>query len=54
MQFGIGYNHEHTNEEIGLKFGVGRNRIYQVGQKALRKLRHPSRTINLKEAYSER
>jgi RNA polymerase sigma factor (sigma-70 family) len=47
MQFGIGYDREHTNEEIGLILGVGRTRISQIGHRALRKLRHPSRAHNL-------
>ena len=47
MQYGIGYNSEHTNEEIGLMLGCGRTTIMQVGHKALRKLRHPSRAHNL-------
>jgi len=48
MQFGIGYNSEHTNEEIGLILGVSRTRISQIGHRALRKLRYPLRSQNLK------
>jgi RNA polymerase primary sigma factor len=44
MRFGIGMNKSHTLEEVGLKFSVTRERIRQIEAKALRKLRHPSRS----------
>ena len=54
MKFGIGYDREYTNGEIGLRFNVKRERIRQIEARALRKLRHPSRAHNLKEIYIER
>src|SRR5215467_263119 len=44
MRFGIGVNKDHTLEEVGLQFSVTRERIRQIEAKALRKLRHPSRS----------
>jgi RNA polymerase primary sigma factor len=44
MRFGIGVNTEHTLEEVGLQFSVTRERIRQIEAKALRKLKHPSRS----------
>ena len=44
MRFGIGMNGEHTLEEVGLQFSVTRERIRQIEAKALRKLKHPSRS----------
>jgi RNA polymerase primary sigma factor len=44
MRFGIGMNTDHTLEEVGLQFSVTRERIRQIEAKALRKLRHPSRS----------
>jgi RNA polymerase primary sigma factor len=44
MRFGIGMNKDHTLEEVGLQFSVTRERIRQIEAKALRKLRHPSRS----------
>ncbi len=44
MRFGIGTNTEHTLEEVGLQFSVTRERIRQIEAKALRKLKHPSRS----------
>src|SRR2546423_511425 len=44
MRFGIGMNSEHTLEEVGMKFLVTRERIRQIEAKALRKLKHPSRS----------
>ena len=44
LRFGIGLNTEHTYQEIGKKYGVGGERIRQIEQKALRKLKHPSRS----------
>jgi len=48
MRFGIGEKSDHTLEEVGQKFAVTRERIRQIEAKALRKLRHPSRTKRLK------
>jgi RNA polymerase primary sigma factor len=44
MRFGIGVNSDHTLEEVGLQFSVTRERIRQIEAKALRKLKHPSRS----------
>ena len=44
MRFGIGMNSDHTLEEVGQKFSVTRERIRQIEAKALRKLKHPSRS----------
>jgi RNA polymerase primary sigma factor len=48
MRFGIGEKSDHTLEEVGQKFTVTRERIRQIEAKALRKLRHPSRSKRLK------
>ena len=48
MRFGIGMNTDHTLEEVGLQFNVTRERIRQIEAKALRKLKHPSRSRQLK------
>ena len=48
MRFGIGMNTDHTLEEVGLQFNVTRERIRQIEAKALRKLKHPSRSKQLK------
>jgi len=48
MRFGIGMNTDHTLEEVGKQFDVTRERIRQIEAKALRKLRHPSRSEHLK------
>ena len=48
MRFGVGMNTDHTLEEVGLQFSVTRERIRQIEAKALRKLKHPSRTKHLK------
>src|SRR5262249_27241207 len=53
MRFGLGPNgREHTLEEVGQHFGVPRERIRQIEEKALPKLRHPSRSRKLK-AFTE-
>jgi RNA polymerase primary sigma factor len=44
MRFGIGMNKDHTLEEVGQQFWVTRERIRQIEAKALRKLKHPSRS----------
>lgn len=48
MRFGIGMNSDHTLEEVGQQFSVTRERIRQIEAKALRKLKHPSRSRKLK------
>ena len=48
MRFGVGDGSEHTLEEVGQSFAVTRERIRQIETKALRKLRHPSRSRKLK------
>jgi len=48
MRFGIGMNTDHTLEEVGQQFSVTRERIRQIEAKALRKLKHPSRSRKLK------
>jgi len=48
MRFGIGKNHDHTLEQVGQDFEVTRERIRQIEAKALRKLRHPSRSRRLR------
>ena len=47
MRFGVGMNTDHTLEEVGLQFSVTRERIRQIEAKALRKLKHPSRSKQL-------
>ncbi len=53
MRFGIDMNTDHTLEEVGKQFDVTRERIRQIEAKALRKLRHPSRSDKL-ESYLDR
>ena len=48
MRFGIGMNTDHTLEEVGKQFDVTRERIRQIEAKALRKLRHPTRSSHLR------
>ncbi len=49
LRFGLIDGHQRTLEEVGKRFGVTRERIRQIEAKALRKLRHPSRSIKLKD-----
>ena len=53
MRFGIGMNSDHTLEEVGLQFVVTRERIRQIEAKALRKLKHPSRSRKLRSFLEE-
>ncbi|MBE6447104.1 MAG: RNA polymerase sigma factor RpoD [Alphaproteobacteria bacterium] len=53
MRFGIGMNSDHTLEEVGQQFSVTRERIRQIEAKALRKLKHPSRSRKLKTFLDE-
>ncbi len=53
MRFGIGMNTDHTLEEVGLQFAVTRERIRQIEAKALRKLKHPSRSRKLRSFLEE-
>ena len=48
MRFGVGDGTEHTLQEVGQHFAVTRERIRQIEAKALRKLRHPSRSQRLR------
>jgi RNA polymerase primary sigma factor len=53
MRFGIDMNTDHTLEEVGKQFDVTRERIRQIEAKALRKLRHPSRSDHLRTFLDE-
>ena len=53
LRFGIGMNSDHTLEEVGLQFAVTRERIRQIEAKALRKLKHPSRSRKLRSFLEE-
>jgi len=53
MRFGIGMNTDHTLEEVGQQFSVTRERIRQIEAKALRKLKHPSRSRKLRGFLTE-
>ena len=52
MRFGMFDGRTHTLEEVGQKFGVTRERIRQIENKAIRKLRHPSRAKKIKDFYT--
>ena len=52
MRFGIDMNTDHTLEEVGKQFDVTRERIRQIEAKALRKLRHPSRSEVLRSFWT--
>ena len=54
MRFGIEMNTDHTLEEVGKQFDVTRERIRQIEAKALRKLRHPTRSDRLKASLKEK
>ena len=51
MRFGMYDGHTHTLEDVGQKFGVTRERIRQIENKAIRKLRHPSRAKKIRDFY---
>ena len=53
MRFGIDMNTDHTLEEVGKQFDVTRERIRQIEAKALRKLRHPTRSDRLRSFLDE-
>jgi len=53
MRYGLEDGSEHTLEEVGQCFAVTRERIRQIEAKALRKLRHPSRSRELKSLFDE-
>jgi RNA polymerase primary sigma factor len=53
MRFGIGMNTDHTLEEVGQQFSVTRERIRQIEAKALRKLKHPTRSRKLRSFLDE-
>ena len=53
MRFGVEMSTDHTLEEVGKQFDVTRERIRQIEAKALRKMRHPSRSDKLKTFLEE-
>jgi RNA polymerase primary sigma factor len=48
MRFGLGMNSDHTLEQVGQQFSLTRERIRQIEAKAIRKLKHPSRSRELR------
>src|SRR4051812_38649232 len=54
MRFGIGMNTDHTLEEVGQQFSVTRERIRQIEAKALRKLKHPSRSRKMRSLLDQK
>ncbi|MGB8632162.1 MAG: sigma-70 family RNA polymerase sigma factor, partial [Xanthobacteraceae bacterium] len=53
MRFGLGMNTDHTLEEVGQQFSVTRERIRQIEAKAIRKLKHPSRSRMLRSFLND-
>jgi RNA polymerase primary sigma factor len=53
LRYGLTYGEEKTLDEIGEIFGVGRERIRQIEQKALRKMKHPERSRELRANINE-
>ena len=53
MRFGIGMNTDHTPEEVEQQFSVTRERIRQIEVKALRKLKHPSRSRKMRSLLDQ-
>ena len=53
LRYGLDNNRPHTLEEVGKEFNVTRERIRQIEAKALRKLRHPSRSRKLKDFLTD-
>ena len=51
MRFGIGMNSDHTLEEVGKQFSVTRERIRQIEAKAIRKLKHPTRSQKIRKLH---
>jgi hypothetical protein len=54
LRYGIGLTHDYTLEEVGTRFDVTRERIRQIEMKAIRDLKHPARSIKLREMLGQR